>query len=85
MLPETKVVFRTEDEKIQRVYDAAEEKCLLNLKQFGNDTVLVEGGGYEKIWLETRTGAFPDPFSIQAERLSPSLTNTRGSAFPFRP
>ena len=54
MLPETKVVFRTEDEKIQRVYDAAEEKCLLNLKQFGNDTVLVEGGGYEKIWLETQ-------------------------------
>ena len=54
MLPETKADFRTEDEKIQRVYDAAEEKCLLNLKRFGNDAVLVEGGGYEKIWLETQ-------------------------------
>ena len=51
MLPETKVFFRTEDEKIQRVYDTAEKKCLLNLKQFGSDVVLVEGGGYEKIWL----------------------------------
>ena len=54
MLPETKVLFRTENEKIQRVYDAAERKCLLNLKRFGRDTVLVEGGGYEKIWLETQ-------------------------------
>ena len=54
MLPETKADFRTEDEKIQRVYDAAEEKCLLNLKRFGNDAVLVGGGGYEKIWLETQ-------------------------------
>ena len=54
MLPETSVVFRTEDEKLQRVYDAAEQKCLLNRKDFGGDTVLVEGGGYEKIWLETQ-------------------------------
>ncbi len=54
MLPETSVIFRTEDEKIQRVYNAAEEKCLRNLKRFGDDVVLVEGGGYEKIWLETQ-------------------------------
>ena len=54
MLPETKVVFHTEDEKIRSVYDAAEEKCRLNLKRFGEDLVLVEGGGYEKIWLETQ-------------------------------
>ena len=54
MLPETSVVFRTEDEKLQRVYDTAEKKCLLNLKDFGGSTVLVEGGGYEKIWLETQ-------------------------------
>ena len=54
MLPETSVSFRTADEKLQRVYDAAEEKCRLNLKRFGGDTVLVEGGGYEKIWLETQ-------------------------------
>ena len=54
MLPETDVSFHTEDERIQRVYDAAEEKCLLNLKRFGDDSVLTEGGGYEKIWLETQ-------------------------------
>ena len=54
MLPETSVFFRTEDEKLQRVYDTAEKKCRLNLKDFGGSTVLVEGGGYEKIWLETQ-------------------------------
>ena len=54
MLPETSVVFRTDDKKLQRVYDAAEKKCLLNLKDFGGSPVLVEGGGYEKIWLETQ-------------------------------
>ena len=54
MLPETSVVFRTEDEKLQHVYETAEKKCLLNLKDFGGSTVLVEGGGYEKIWLETQ-------------------------------
>ena len=54
MLPETSVSFRGEDEKLQRVYDAAEEKCRRNLKDFGGRTVLVEGGGYEKIWLETQ-------------------------------
>ena len=54
MLPETSVSFHTEDDKLQRVYDAAEEKCRRNLKLFGRDPVLVEGGGYEKIWLETQ-------------------------------
>ena len=54
MLSETYVTFHTEDDRLQRVYDAAEKKCLLNLKDFGGDTVLVEGGGYEKIWLETQ-------------------------------
>ena len=54
MLPETKVSFSCENEELRRVYDAAEEKCRLNLKRFGGDLVLVEGGGYEKIWLETQ-------------------------------
>ena len=54
MLPETSVSFRTEDEKLLRVFRVAEQKCRLNLKRFGGDTVLVEGGGYEKIWLETQ-------------------------------
>jgi len=54
MLPETSVIFHIEDEKLQRLYDAAVAKCRLNLQQFGSHRVLVEGGGYEKIWLETQ-------------------------------
>ncbi len=54
MLPETAVSFHTGDEALQRVYDAAENKCRGNLQSFGGKPVLVEGGGYEKIWLETQ-------------------------------
>ena len=54
MIPETSVSFRTEDSIVQRVFDVAEAKCLRNLRDFGNRRVLVEGGGYEKIWLETQ-------------------------------
>ncbi len=54
MLPETSVSFHTGDEVLQRVYDAAEDKCRANLQSFGGRAVLVEGGGYEKIWLETQ-------------------------------
>ena len=54
MPPETYVSFRTEDPVLQRVYDEAERKCRLNLRDFGGDRVLVEGGGYDKIWLETQ-------------------------------
>lgn len=50
----TSVVFRTQDTALQRLYDALCEKCLGNLNMFGPDQVLVEGGGYEKIWLETQ-------------------------------
>lgn len=46
--------FRTEDAALQRLYDTALGKCRGNLQQFGDDRVLVEGGGYEKIWLETQ-------------------------------
>ena len=46
--------LETEDGILQRVYDAAEEKCRGNLRDFGGRRVLVEGGGYEKIWLETQ-------------------------------
>ena len=54
MLPESSVSFRSEDEKLTRVFGAAEKKCRLNLRDFGGSTVLVEGGGYDKIWLETQ-------------------------------
>ena len=54
MLPETRVRFRVDDAPLQRLFDEACRKCLANLQTFGSDQVLVEGGGYEKIWLETQ-------------------------------
>ena len=54
MLPETSMRFHTEDAALQRLYDTAVCKCRSNLARFGADEVLVEGGGYEKIWLETQ-------------------------------
>ena len=54
MMPETNVAFRSGDDRLMRVWNAAEEKCRRNLRDFGGDTVLVEGGGYDKIWLETQ-------------------------------
>jgi len=50
----TEVRFQTSDAHLQRLVDEAERKSLQNLKKFGNRTVLIEGGGYEKIWLETQ-------------------------------
>ncbi len=54
MLPQTKYTFRTAETALQQLYDAATEKCLRNLNVFAGQRVLVEGGGYEKIWLETQ-------------------------------
>ncbi|MBQ8202275.1 MAG: hypothetical protein IJZ74_10985 [Clostridia bacterium] len=54
MYPRTSVSFRTGDTALQRLFDTAVRKCLNNLNMFGEDQVLVEGGGYEKIWLETQ-------------------------------
>ena len=54
MLPETKIAFCTKDAALQKLYDTAIAKCLNNVRLFGDRPVLVEGGGYEKIWLETQ-------------------------------
>lgn len=54
MLPVTKVTFCTADKALQTLFDTAERKAKMNLQSFGPDQVLVEGGGYEKIWLETQ-------------------------------
>lgn len=53
-LPETKVTFETDDLLVGRLMEQAERKCRTNIKDFGGRRVLVEGGGYEKIWLETQ-------------------------------
>ena len=54
MLPLTGVNFKAENPKMQQLFDTAVRKCLNNLNTFAGDQVLVEGGGYEKIWLETQ-------------------------------
>ena len=50
----TGVRFETADPLLAKLVPQAEQKCLRNIKSFGPDKVLVEGGGYEKIWLETQ-------------------------------
>ena len=54
MQANTGVRFETKDPLLSQLVKQAEEKCRLNIKYFGGDPVLVEGGGYEKIWLETQ-------------------------------
>ena len=53
-LPDASVRFETENAALQELFDRAERKAAGNLKDFGKDRVLTEGGGYEKIWLETQ-------------------------------
>lgn len=52
--PATSVTFTIDDPSLQKLYDTACRKCESNLQRFGTQQVLVEGGGYEKIWLETQ-------------------------------
>ena len=53
-LPEVSVTFACGNPALQRLWDEAERRAKGNLRRFGDDLVLVEGGGYEKIWLETQ-------------------------------
>lgn len=51
---ETSVYFEISDPLIQKLNDTATKKSLENIKNFDGRQVLIEGGGYEKIWLETQ-------------------------------
>lgn len=50
----TNVKFAISDPVWQRVYDAAEKKADSNIRSFMGRPVLIEGGGYNGIWLETQ-------------------------------
>ncbi len=50
----TSVTFHTELDALQRLYHIAQQKLKHNIRDFAGRRVLVEGGGYEKIWLETQ-------------------------------
>lgn len=68
----SRVTFKTSDDLVQKLFDTAEEKLKLNLKDFSGRTVLIEGGGYEKIWLETQ----PMGGEMYAKRnMTPALNN----------
>jgi len=53
-MDETKVLFQTSNKLVQKLYDSAEEKCRQNIKSFDGRRVLIEGGGYNKVWIETQ-------------------------------
>jgi len=50
----TAVKFHTDNQALQRLYRATEQKLKENIKEFAGRRVLIEGGGYHKIWLETQ-------------------------------
>lgn len=54
MITEAKVTYQTKNELLQKLFDSASEKCRRNIADFCGTKVLVEGAGYEKIWLETQ-------------------------------
>ena len=51
---ETGSSFQTKNERRQHIFDSCLDKLRRNLQQCGAYRVLVEGGGYQKIWLETQ-------------------------------
>ena len=50
----TAVEFQTDSSLLQRLYNEAERKLKENIRDFASWRVLIEGGGYQKIWLETQ-------------------------------
>ncbi len=54
MQTDTSVTFKTSDEHLQKLFDAAETKAKNNIKDFCGIKVLTEGGGYNNVWLETQ-------------------------------
>ena len=54
MISFAEVKFQSDDELLNILFNEACNKCRENIKDFAGDKVLVEGAGYEKIWLETQ-------------------------------
>lgn len=50
----TQVAFESDDVLLDTLFAQAQRQCRDNLKDFAGRRVLIEGGGYEKIWLETQ-------------------------------
>ncbi len=52
--PQTRVSFKTSNATLQKIFDEAEKKAKWNIAEFGKYKVLVEGAGYNNVWLETQ-------------------------------
>jgi hypothetical protein len=66
------VEFTTSDKFLSDLYQAAERACKSNEKDLAGHTVLVEGGGYNGIWLETQ----PMGGEMYAKRnMTPAMNN----------
>ena len=48
------VKFETDNIKLQKAFNAAEKAALSNIKDFCGRKVMIEGGGYPALWLETQ-------------------------------
>ena len=53
-LPQTRVQFRTSNSLLQNVFDEAEKTAKSNHADFGKYKVMVEGGRYKRVFLETQ-------------------------------
>jgi hypothetical protein len=51
---ETSVEFKSSDSFLLNLYDAADTMLKGNVRDFGGRQVLIEGGGYHSIWIETQ-------------------------------
>ena len=53
-LSKSAVTFKTEDKRLQELFDHAEEKCKVNRRNFAGYDVLIEGEKYTGVWPETQ-------------------------------
>ncbi|MGO4495541.1 hypothetical protein AB4114_06490 [Paenibacillus sp. 2RAB27] len=53
-LPETEVIYATNNRSLQTLYDLCEDMAKKNIQTFSDKKVLVEGSYYPNVWLETQ-------------------------------
>jgi hypothetical protein len=53
-IPNTSVQFTTNDSTLKKIFDKAEQLAFGNITFWGNRRVMIEGGQYKSIWLETQ-------------------------------
>jgi len=51
---ESGVIFKTDDQKLQKLFDKAEAECKNNIRKYNEYDVLIEGEKYNGVWMETQ-------------------------------